>query len=139
MKVAALAIMILAVAIAAVPQFTDCESHGRMLTLADGRQVSMKCHWTAQAELGLGLPLFAVGAVMFFSRRKGARRGLGFTGTTLGALAILLPTTLVGVCMNPDMPCASIMKPALVFMGALVVGISLVTVGLSWGREQDLV
>jgi hypothetical protein len=99
----------------------------------------MKCPGTAQAELGLGLPLFAVGAVMLFSRRKGARRGLGVTGTTLGAVAILLPTTLIGVCMNPDMPCVSTMKPALILTGALVMGIGLATVVLSWGREQDLV
>ena len=55
MKVASFAIMVLAVLIGVVPMFTDCESAGRMLTLEDGRQVSMKCHWTARAELGLSL------------------------------------------------------------------------------------
>ncbi|MEJ2210903.1 MAG: DUF4418 family protein [Anaerolineae bacterium] len=136
MKVAASIVMLLAVAIAIVPVFTDCESAGRMLTLADGRQTSMKCHWTGRAELGLGLPLFAVGAMMMFSRRKEARRYLGIGGMTLGAIAILLPTNLIGVCMNPDMPCVSTMKPALVLMGALVIGISLVTVVLSWRQEE---
>jgi hypothetical protein len=128
--------MLLAVAIAIVPIFTDCESAGRMLTLADGRQTSMKCHWTGRAELGLGLPLFAVGAMMMFSRRKEARRYLGIGGMALGAVAILLPTELIGVCMNPDMPCVSTMKPALVLMGALVIGVSLVTVVLSWRQEE---
>jgi len=63
MKVAAIVIMLLAVAIAAVPQFTDCLADGRQLTTADGRQIPMKCHWTARAELGLGLPILAVGAL----------------------------------------------------------------------------
>lgn len=136
MKVAAGLVMVLAVLVAAVPMFTDCESAGRMLTLANGREVSMKCHWTGRAELALSVPLFAVGALMMFSRRKESRRNLGIAGTTLGIVAILLPTNLIGVCMNPDMPCVSTMKPALILMGALVIGIGLVTVALSWGREE---
>lgn len=136
MKVAASIVMLLAVAIAIIPIFTDCESAGRMIELPDGRQISMKCHWTGRAELGLGLPIFAVGAMMLFSRRKEARRYLGITGTTLGVVAILLPTNLIGVCMNPDMPCVSTMQPALILMGALVIGVSLVTVVLSWRQEE---
>jgi hypothetical protein len=138
MKVAASLIMILAVVIAVVPMFTDCESAGRMLTLADGREISMKCHWTGRAELGLGLPILAVGAMMMFSRRKESRRYLGIAGTTLGVVAILLPTSLIGVCMNPDMPCVSTMKPALILAGALLIGISLVTVVLSWKQGESV-
>lgn len=137
MKVASFAIMVLAVLIGVVPMFTDCESAGRMLTLEDGRQVSMKCHWTARAELGLALPLLAVGAMMPFSKNRGSRRMLGIAGAALGIATILLPTELIGVCMNPSMPCVSTMKPALLLMGALVMAIGLVTVAFSWGREPD--
>jgi hypothetical protein len=51
---------------------------------------------------------------------------------------ILLPTTLIGVCGNPDMVCNSIMKPALVFMGVLVAGISLAVVVRNWRQEPDI-
>jgi hypothetical protein len=137
MKVAAVVLVILAVLIAVVPIFTDCVSAGRMLTLADGRQIPMKCHWTGRAELGLGLPLLAVGLLLGFSKRKESGRNLGLVGITLGVVAILLPTTLIGVCGNPDMPCNSIMKPALILMGILVVGVSLVVVIRNWRQEQE--
>jgi hypothetical protein len=138
MKVAAIAIIVLALLIGIVPMFTDCESAGRMLTLEGGKQVSMKCHWTARAELGLALPLLAVGAMMPFARNKGSRRILGVSAVALGIVTILLPAGLIGVCMSPDMPCVSTMKPALLLMGALVVGIGLATLAFSWGRETDL-
>ena len=137
MKVAAIAIAVLAVLIAVVPMFTDCLSAGRMLTLENGRQIPMKCHWTGRAELGLGLPLLGVGLLMAFTRRKESYRSLGLLGITLGVVAILLPTTLIGVCGMPDMPCHSSMQPALILMGVLVVGISLAVVVRNWRREQE--
>ena len=137
MKVAAFSLIILAVLIAIVPIFSDCQSHGRMITLADGREIPMKCHWSGRAELGLGLPLLTVGLAMVFSRRKESLRNLGIVGITLGIVTILLPTILIGVCGSPDMPCHSIMMPALVLMGILVAGISLAVAIMNWRPEQE--
>lgn len=138
MKVAAYSIIILAMLIAIVPIFTDCQSHDRMITLANGSQIPMKCHWTGRAELGLGLPLLTVGLAMLFSRRKESFRNLGLVGISLGIVTILLPTVLIGVCVMPDMPCHAIMEPALILMGVLVAGISLAVVVRNWRPEQEI-
>jgi hypothetical protein len=137
MKVLAAFLVILALLISIVPQFTDCESQGRMLTLQDGRQVSMKCHWTARAELVTGIPLAALGVAAFFSRRKESRSILGVLGMVLGALVVLLPTGLIGVCMNSEMLCNSFMKPFLILTGGLVLVISLAMAGFSLFNGQD--
>lgn len=137
MKVLAVSLAVLALLISVVPQFTDCQSQGRAITLADGRQIPMKCHWTAQAELGVGTSIFVLGAMLFFSRRKETRIALGILGMVLGAFVILLPTALVGVCISAEMLCNSVMKPALILTGGLVIVISLVSTIVT-GLQKEL-
>ena len=126
-KVAAVLIVILALVIGIVPQFTDCQSQGRAIELPNGKTVAMKCHWTATAELALAIPIAAVGVLLGFSRRKESMRNLSILGMVLGAIAILVPTSLIGVCASSDMLCNSVMRPLLILMGTLLVAISVVT------------
>jgi hypothetical protein len=136
MKIAAVLLIILAALIAIVPQLTDCHSQGKMITLANGTQIDMKCHWTARAELALALPLAVVGLFMFFGSRRMARRELAILGGILGGLAALVPLALIGVCGNPAMLCNSVMQPALIFMGILAVALSVATLALR-GRPPE--
>ena len=46
----------------------------------------------------------------------------------LGAAAILVPVALIGVCASSDMLCNSVMQPALILLGTLVMAFSLVNV-----------
>jgi hypothetical protein len=138
MKIAAVIMILLSVMIGVIPMFTDCESQGRALTLADGRQIPMKCHWTAQAETALAVPLFATGALLTTSKKKETLRNLAILGAILGVFVILLPTALIGVCGNPDMICNSIMKPTLILTGSLVVALSLFGVVKSFQPEESL-
>ena len=50
-KVLGVVMILMALTLAIAPIFTDCESAGKMLTTADGRSVSMKCHWAGIAEI----------------------------------------------------------------------------------------
>ena len=119
--------IVLALVIAIVPIFTDCLANGRSLTTADGMSVPMKCHWTAIAEIGLAVPLALLGVFNFTSKRKETFRTLNLVSLTLGALVILFPTVLIGVCANPMMECNMIEKPTLILSGILVIGASLIT------------
>jgi hypothetical protein len=131
MKILAIVLIILAVIISVLPQFTDCQSQGLMLTLDNGTQVPMKCHWTAQAEIGLGVPLFVLGILLFISRGREARAYLGILGAVLGLFVILFPTVMIGVCSAADHYCNLLMKPALVLAGSLVIVASLAAVIVS--------
>ena len=59
-------------------------------------------------------------------------------GIILGIFVMVLPTNLIGVCGSADMICNSTMKPALLFMGALVVAASVVGLIRSERASYDL-
>jgi hypothetical protein len=124
-KISAVLLIALAVLIAVVPPLTECAREGKALATADGRQVPMKCHWTAIASISMAVPLFVTGVMQWFSKRKETRRSLSILGAIMGAFVILFPTALIGVCTHPDATCNLIMRPTLIFMGALVIAINL--------------
>ena len=109
--------MLLAVALIAVPRFTDCESQGKAIETVQGGTVPMNCHWTGIAEIGVAIPMYIVGAVMTTSRRCKTLAFLSLLGIVLGGLAIAFPIKLIGVCRDPTMICSTLMKPALISLG----------------------
>ena len=119
-------IVVLALVVGIAPVFTDCQSQGRALKTDTGKTVPMKCHWTGIAEIGVAVPMLLVGVLSVTSKRKETIRTLAAFGVALGALAILFPTYLIGVCPNDTMVCNMIMKPILISAGVLAVGLSLI-------------
>jgi len=130
------AVMILAALVLAIaPIFTDCESQGKMLTTADGRAVSMKCHWTGIAEVGAAVPLAIGGIYALRGRRRDTLRLAGLIGVGSGLVAILLPLKLIGTCMNPSMICNLLMRPSLLAAGILAMAASAALFVVA--REQE--
>jgi hypothetical protein len=120
-KILGASLVIFALAAGILPAFTDCLSQGKQLTTTTGKLVPMKCHWTAIAELAIAFPLGLAGIFTIFSKRNETRRAIGALGIVLGALVILFPTYLIGVCANSAMKCNYIMKPGLTITGILVI------------------
>lgn len=130
-KIMGVAIVALALVIGIVPLFTDCLSQGAMLTTAAGAKVPMKCHWTAIAEIGAAVPLALVGIITFLSKRKETLQSMNVVGAAMGAMAILFPTALIGVCANPTHICNMVERPVLILGGTLAVAVSLFNLYLS--------
>ena len=96
----------------------------------------MKCHWAGVAEVAAAVPLALAGIYALRSRRKETLRFAGLVGATSGLVAILLPTALIGTCMNASMICNLLMRPILLASGiiAIVASIALIVVA----REPEL-
>ena len=116
-----IALVLVAIALAVVPVYSDCQSQGKVLTTSTGKEVSMKCHWSGVAEIGVAVPLAIVGGMLAFSRRRSNLLGLGVLGIALGALAIAFPGGLIGTCTMPSMICNTTMKPALYVLGGIAI------------------
>ncbi len=117
MKTLAVMVILLAMVVGIVPQFTDCQSQGKAIELPNGKSLPMKCHWTARAEIVPAVPLLVCGFAMLESRRREGWRQQAVMTMVLGLLVILLPTALIGVCAKADMVCHALMKPMLTLAG----------------------
>ena len=144
MKVVAVLVVALALVIGIASQFTHCKAGATMgaamgattsaasattgaSAVATAKATPMRCYWTARAELSVALPLLAGGVLFFFSRRKETRRALAVLVCALGAVAMLLPTVLIGVCEQSSAVCNTTMRPILLAAGGLTVAIGLIT------------
>jgi hypothetical protein len=149
-KVLAGLIVVMALVIGIVPQYANCEARGGT-SMPAATQTSggagtaaaaapvpkMKCLWTARAELGVAIPLFALGALMFLSRRRETRRSLAVPSALLGVVAMLLPTALIGVCASSGAVCHSSMLPMMLVAGGLTVAASLAYLaGAGFGTHE---
>jgi hypothetical protein len=134
MKVIGAILVVLALVVGVVPQFTDCLSQGAAIELPNGTTLPMRCHWTRQAEVAVALPLGVVGILTVVNKRRQTLRALSLLAVVLGLGAILLPAYLIGVCASEDMICSMIMKPTLLLAGVLTMGAG--AVGLVYLRGE---
>ena len=128
--------ILLALVLAITPSFTDCESQGKMLKTADGRAVSMKCHWTGRAEVATAIPLGLAGVYALGGRRKETMRFAATVGGASGLVAILLPTLLIGTCASASMTCNLLMRPIVIAAGILAIVASIAL--FVTARESEL-
>ncbi len=77
----------------------------RMLSLADGGETHMKCFYTGQTALALGVILLIASIMCLLS--KADHRKIQFIIGAGGILLFLLCSSLIGVCRNPEMPCVT--------------------------------
>lgn len=87
-----------------------------------GGTTSMKCHWTATAELGVGVLIAFEGFLLTLFDSRQTRFGLNAAIGLSGILSLLFPTILIGVCSSTRMNCRSLTLPALIiFSGSVIV------------------
>lgn len=86
----------------------------------------MKCHWTSQTEVAIGIATLVLGVFIVLSKEKAAGAAYAVASAINGVLVILIPTVVIGVCGSADMPCHSGTKPALIIAGALIIVTALI-------------
>jgi hypothetical protein len=83
--------------------------------------IFMKCHWTAQAEIGIGILIAALGVALVVFTSPPVRLGLTIGVFLSGILALLIPHALIGGCPMHGMACRKIAFPAITVISVLLL------------------
>lgn len=74
----------------------------KLLELKTGNMVHMRCHYTGQAEVFLGVIILVAGLLLALAQDSKTRKSLGKLLALLGLLVIIIPTNYgIGVCLQP--------------------------------------
>lgn len=103
------------------------ENTGKQASMKEKNMV-MKCHWTARAELGIGIFIALIGIFLLIFQSGQVRLGLSLALILSGVLALLIPTALIGVCGSLQMTCRSLTLPALTILSSIVIVTSVANV-----------
>jgi drug/metabolite transporter (DMT)-like permease len=112
--------------------FPVCEIHGDYLIAQSGMKVPMTCGWTARAESGIGALIVLAGGLLIARSTPETKQAVGIFSIALGALVILTPTVIIGMCKMAEHPCRVLTLPALELLGIVVI---LIGGYLLWKRE----
>jgi hypothetical protein len=83
--------------------------------------VIMRCHWSGQAEIGVGGLISVFGILLFISKNPEYRVAYSVSAVFSGFLALLIPNYLIGGCMHPGMACRTTAFPAITVISLLVI------------------
>jgi hypothetical protein len=87
------------------------------------------CHWTAHAEIGLGLLIAALGLCFIVFNDSKTQLGLSIGVFFSGIIALFIPHGLIGGCEMKSMACHRVAFPSLTILCViLIIGTALYTV-----------
>jgi hypothetical protein len=101
--------------------FPVCEMEGSYVVTSTGMQLPMTCGWSARAESGIGALIVIAGGLLIARSTKETRQAVGIFTIAMGALVILFPTFLIGMCKVATHPCRMTTLPALEILGVIVI------------------
>ena len=106
---------------------------GKMLDLANGNQVPMKCHWAGQAAIAVAVIILAAAVMALLAKKE--YKGLMVVTAVAGVLLFMVFTSLVGVCASAEMRCQTTK-----IWGMIASGITVATslINLLSGKEGQI-
>jgi hypothetical protein len=107
-------VIVLGLLIALGPQFLFkvCAVHDGTFPL---------CHWTAQAEIGLGMLVTALGFCFIIFSDLNTQLGLAIGIFMTGIIVLGIPHALIGGCAVKTMFCRRVAFPALTIEGVVLL------------------
>ena len=106
---------------------------GKMLELANGNQVPMKCHWAGQAAIAVSVIILAVAVMALLAKKE--YKGLMVVNAVAAVVLFLVFTSLIGVCASAEMRCQT---TKIWGIGAAVITVAASLINLISGKEGQV-
>jgi hypothetical protein len=87
-----------------------------------------KCHWSGQAEIGIGFLIVALGVCMIVLKDTKTHLGLAIAVFLSSFVSLAIPHALIGGCDNAAMACQRVGFPALTVEAVILLIVSAVYV-----------
>jgi hypothetical protein len=129
------AVLGLLIALVPVCIFPACS---KVIETAAGGTVPMKCFWSGQAEIGIGLLILCGGVLLALFQSPFTRLGISMMTALTGILGLLVPTLLIGGCGMATMTCRMTTLPALIVLSILTVAICSANAIYLWRQNKKL-
>ena len=84
-------------------------------------QTIMLCHWTARAEIGIGMIIALLGVAMIIFTDIRIHLGLSIGIFLSGIYALLVPHVFIGGCAMPTMACNTTAFPSITVISILLL------------------
>jgi len=97
------------------------------------------CHWSAQAEMGMGLLIVALGACMLVFTEQKTHLGLLIGVFLSSIIALAIPNFLIGGCSTMTMRCHRVAFPALTIESAILLVFSAIMITLIAMKKPETV
>jgi len=105
---------------------------------AHGEDGYPRCHWSGQAEIGLGFLIAALGACMVVFTDPKTHLGFSIGVFMAGIIALFIPNALIGGCGMMTMQCRKVAFPALTAESVvLLVFVAVTTVYIAMKNPQS--
>jgi hypothetical protein len=95
------------------------------------------CHWTAQAEVGIGLLIAALGACVIVFADAKTRLGLFIGIFFAGIVALAIPHFLIGGCGSLAMRCRKVAFPALTIESVILLVFSAIILTITVMKPKN--
>lgn len=80
----------------------------------------MSCHWAEQAVFAFGIVLAVQGLLLLVLSDTRTKRGIALAMIPTAVVPAFIPNVLINLCMSKDMQCHSVMRPAVIVLGAVI-------------------
>ena len=80
----------------------------------------MNCHWAEQAVFAFGIVLAVQALALLVLNDMGIKRGIALSIIPTAIVPAFLPNVLIEIGCGKDMRCQTVMRPAVIVLGAVI-------------------